>query len=100
MTGKQTKKKSFKRRLLRLLIPAALIAYGAAVIVDMQIGVSQKQRELENIRARVESQRLDNAELERMLTMGLDEEYIERYARDYLGYVSPDQQVFIDISGS
>jgi len=100
MQKKQGKPKTRKKRLLRSLLIAVAIAYGAFMLVEMQINLTQKKQELDSIRGRVETQRLANAELERELTMGLDEEYIERYARDYLGYVAPDQRVFIDISGS
>ena len=47
-----------------------------------------------------EEQRIANKELERMLSDGTEEEYIERIAREKLGYAYPEEQVLIDISGS
>ena len=35
-----------------------------------------------------------------MLSDGTEEEYIERIAREKLGYAYPEEQVLIDISGS
>lgn len=96
--AKETKK-SRKNLLLRLVMPV-LAAYAVVTLVDMQINLGQKNRELEELAAQVEAQRLANKELELELVTELDDDYIERYARDYLDYVAPDERVFIDISGS
>lgn len=41
-----------------------------------------------------------NKELERILSDGTEEEYIERIAREQLGFAYPEEQVLVDISGS
>ena len=47
-----------------------------------------------------EEQRIANKELERILSDGTEEEYIERIAREQLGFAYPEEQVLVDISGS
>ncbi|MBQ0110723.1 MAG: septum formation initiator family protein [Oscillospiraceae bacterium] len=51
--------------------------------------LSQKQEELQNTNAHIE-------ELQKMLDNGDEQEFIEKAARERLGYVYPDEQVFID----
>jgi cell division protein FtsB len=99
MTPAKEKKKSRKSILLRLIVPV-LAVYAVVVLVDMQVTLSQKKLERDELRQQHEVQRLENKELERQIAAGVDEDYIERFARDNLDYVSPDQRVFIDISGS
>ena len=41
----------------------------------------------------------ENTELQRLYSAGESDEYIERIARDRLGYVAPDERIFIDMSG-
>jgi cell division protein FtsB len=99
MAQKPEKTKSRKSLLLRLIL-AFLAIYAVVALVDMQITLVQKKQELVELESKAEAQRLANKDLERELTADPDEDYIERYAREYLDYVAPDERVFIDISGS
>ena len=40
----------------------------------------------------------ENKEVERLLAMSADKDYIERIARERLGYAYPDEKVYIDSS--
>lgn len=93
------KKKNGKNIILRICI-FAFVVYAAVQLVDMQITLGNRRQELEELRVRYETQRLANKDLERQLAQGVDEEYIERTAREKLEFVAPDERVYIDISGS
>jgi len=69
-------------------------------LIDMQINMATRRRQLVELEQRVETQRIANRELERQLEQGMDEQYIERIARERLGFVAPNETVYIDISGS
>jgi len=69
-------------------------------LIDMQINMAARRRQLVELEQRVETQRIANRELERQLEQGMDEQYIERIARERLGFVAPNETVYIDISGS
>jgi len=64
------------------------------------MSLGARKQELSELQVRLETQRLANKDLERQLAEGVDEEYIERVARERLEYVAPDETVFIDVSGS
>jgi len=66
----------------------------------MQINLANRRRQLIELEQRVEIQRIANKELERQLAQGMDQMYIERIARERLGFIDPDETVYIDISGS
>ena len=93
------KKKSQNSIVLRICI-FAFVVYAAVQLVDMQITINDRRQEYAELALRLEAQRLINKELERKLSEGADEEYIERVAREKLEYVAPDEWVYRDISGS
>ena len=65
----------------------------------MQVEVTTKRRQLDSIEREIYRQELENAEIKRVLDGGTDREYIERVAREKLGYAYPDEKIFIDRSG-
>jgi cell division protein FtsB len=97
------RKKIRKSMVLRLCV-FAIVVYAVVMIVDMQMTLTEQQRQLGSLAETYEFQRLENKELERQLERqaedGMDREYIERIARDEFDYVYPDERVFKDISGS
>lgn len=95
----EKQKKGRKSYILRLCM-VVIVAYAAVSLIDMQVTLSARAQERDELQQRVETQRIANKELERQIAAGVDEEYIERVARDKLDYVYPDERVFVDISGS
>ena len=85
--------------ILRICI-FAFVVYAMVHLIDMQISTVSRRRQLVELEQRVEAQRIANRELERQLAQGMDEQYIERIARDRLGFIAPGETVYIDISGS
>ncbi len=96
---KKSQRRPSKSLILRLCVLAFAI-YAAVTLVDMQVEIQTRKQMLDDMRKTVEVQRLANKELARQLAEGMNEEQIERIAREQLDFVYPDQKVFIDISGS
>jgi cell division protein FtsB len=82
------------------LIVLCFVAYVAISLIGMQLEVTAKRRRLTEILHSIAQQELVNDETRRILSNGTDKEYIERIARDQLGYAYPDEKIFIDRSGS
>lgn len=97
-TGKVKKKKKLSGILFRLCIAAAAV-YLVVSFVDGQLQVANKQRELAEITARLEAQEETNRELQRLMDSDDEDAYIERMAREQLGYAKPYERVFIDLTG-
>lgn len=94
------KRRKRKTSLLVRLSVFGFVLYVAVTLIGMQMEVTTKRQELLALQQSVEQQKQINAETERMLVLGEDEEYIERVARDELGYAYPDEKILIDQSGN
>lgn len=98
MTQKKRKKMRFTALALRVgLVCVAL--YLVAMLVSTQVEIVAKRQQLNDATQRVETQQAQNMELQRTLDTDNEEAYIERVAREKLGYALPDERVFIDMSG-
>lgn len=62
--------------------------------------LNESRKELDALKAQYATEQNDIDELRAMLEDGSEAKIIEKAARERLGYVYPDEQVFIDISGN
>lgn len=95
-----SKRKKRKANWLVRFFMLCFVGYVAVSLIGMQVEVTSKRRELLALQQSVEQQKRINAETQRLLNGEDDEEYIERVARDKLGYAYPDEKIFIDRSGN
>ena len=68
-------------------------------LVFAQIDIVSKRQQLENLTQQVAAQEAANTELQRTLDSGDEAAYMERIARDKLGYVLPGEHIYVDMSG-
>ena len=73
------------------------IAYLAISLVNAQFELMTKKQELSNIQTQKDRLDLEVADTRSLLEEGQDEVYIERIARERLGYANPGEKVYIDI---
>ncbi len=93
--GSQSKRR--KKPSLFTLVMLILCAYLLVSIVTTRIEIYREKKTADIIERKIAETRLANDEIERMMTDG-ESEYIERVARDKLGYASIDERVYIDIN--
>ena len=96
MKNKNRKNKSV---LLRVLILGVCV-YMIATLSGLWNTLNRSRKELENLKAEYAEEQNDIEELRAMLEDGSQSQIIEKAARERLGYIYPDEQVFIDISGN
>ena len=58
------------------------------------------EQQILDITQACEDQRIANKDIERLIVMGEDEEYVERIAREKLDYGYPNEHVYVDVSGN
>lgn len=95
--------KTSSKRKKSIILELAIVAVAVYVIVSLvqlQVQISEADRKCEEVSAAYENQQLENSELQRLLENGNEEEYIERVAREQLGFVKPDEKVFYDVAGN
>ena len=73
-----------------------LLVYFASVIVGDVRAIRAQQRELEALNIQIRRQQAINDELTRLIKSGTLEEQLERVAREKLGYIRPDERIYID----
>lgn len=85
-----------------ILTLALLLAVGYFVIsfISAQLEIREKEKQAAEIRAQVEQQQAENERLQAVVDGGDEKQYIERVAREKLGYVMPDEKVYYDITPS
>lgn len=99
MMKMKTSRKRKKSIILELAVVAVAV-YFVASYVQVQVQINQASQKCDEISAVYDEQQLENKELQRLLDSGSEEEYIERIAREQLGYVKPDEKVFYDVAGN
>lgn len=92
-------KKQNKSFLLRLLILGACV-FVIATLVDLWSTLNKSRADLSALKEQYSAEQNDIDELKVLLEDGSQSKVIEKAARERLGFVYPDEQVFIDISGN
>lgn len=90
-----TKEKMKKSKVLRLAL-LAFVGYVAVSFIIVQVDISKRKESLEAVEQELAQQEYLNEEMQSILDSGTDTEYIMRMAREKLGFVFPDERVFID----
>lgn len=93
------KKRKNKSILLRIMILGVCV-YMLATLSGLWNTLNESRKELDTLKAQYAAEQNDIDELRAMLEDGSEAKIIEKAARERLGYVYPDEQVFIDISGN
>lgn len=93
--------KKSKRNFIVTLAVLALVGFFVISLIRLQIDIRQNEEELSSITESISEQMAANDSVERALDEENEEEYMERIAREKLGYVMPDERVYVDAaSGS
>lgn len=93
------KPKKNKSVILRLLILGVCI-YMTVTLAGLWSSLGESRAELARLEQQLEEEQNDIEELRALLKSESNTQLIEKAARERLGYIYSDEQVFIDISGS
>ena len=94
-------KKEKKSFLLRFAI-LVFAVYAAVALVNQQMQISEKKRQLADLKQQIKIQEIKNEDLKHSLSSGsgVSDEYIERVVREGLDYAKPGERVFVNIAGN
>ena len=87
----------FKKIRLRSLIFVFAILYLTVSLISAQFELMTKKQEYENIVSQRERLEMEVAETRALLEEGESDVYIERIARERLGYANPGETVYVDV---
>ncbi|MBQ1596972.1 MAG: septum formation initiator family protein [Clostridia bacterium] len=95
--SKSVVKRSNKSFILTLAT-VAILGYFVISLVSLQFQINEKTKEVETARQTLASAQAENAELKELAQEEDEKTYMERIARDVLGYVLPGESVYYDVS--
>ncbi len=95
---REKKKNTFSKIAIRLT-GAVFFIYAVVSLVTMQIQISNKKNQLEQVQANIAQQQKTNDEYKALNNEENLREYVERIAREKFGYVYPDERIIYEIAG-
>ena len=95
------KRKNKPRRsfILKILILGVCV-YMVITLTNLWAKLSESEKQLDSLKAEYNNYQNDIEELKVMLKGESNSQIIEKAARERLGYIYSDEQVFVDISGN
>ena len=91
----KTKRTNF---LVTLVVTVVLVSICIA-LVDIYAQINEKQQQLDVLNRQIYEQTQENLDSQRLLSEEDEETYIEKYAREKLGFARPEERVFYSITG-
>ena len=85
-----------------IILRLGIFVFAVFMVISMgrlQVELVQKKDQLNAAKNQLEATELKIAELQNLLENGEESDFIERVARERLGYVYSDEEVYTDISG-
>ena len=94
MSAAQKKKKTYSTILTVAF--AALVCYFVIAFIGLQSDIREQKEQIADINAQADVQSADNRELNNLLNDSDLDSYVERIAREELGYGFPDERGYYD----
>ncbi len=91
-------KKKRKRSFIVSFCIIALFAYFAISLITIHNSINSTKAEITAVKQSCEQQVAENERLRAYVDGGEIDEYVEKVARDELGYVKPGEHVYYDVS--
>lgn len=78
---------------------ACFASYAVYTLVTLGMAITDKENAVQQLQTQIEQQQIENAELEDMVKNGVNEDYIEKIAREKLELVYPNERIFVGQDG-
>ena len=84
---------------IKIIAVICAVAYLSVSLISAQFDLMTKKQQLAILETQQQKLQLETQDIERMLEFEDEEDYIERIARQRLGYANPNEKIFKDIQG-
>ena len=95
---RRRKKKTLLGGVFRLFFVLLLLSMLAAYISN-QVSIRSKKAELQTLQEKVDQQKTQNEEMQRILS-GDSDDVTEWVARDSYNYAAANERIFVDVTGN
>ncbi len=90
------KKRYVVKPRLKIFLALLALGYFGLSLLKQEIKLNQQNEEIQGLREQIAQTEDTNAELERLIQFTESEEYIEKVARERLGWVKKGEIIFIE----
>ncbi len=97
MTNNKRKKKNIRKVAVRVLF-IGIILYSGYTLISQQITLVKSQKTKQECEDMISQAKGEQARLQEELGLVETDEYKEQKARELLGYVKPDERIYIDVT--
>ncbi len=97
MTKNKSKKMNIRKALVRVLFVGVLL-YAAYTLLSQQIALVKSDKAKEEYENMISEAESEKARLSEELSLVETDEYKEQKARELLGYIRPDERIYIDVT--
>ena len=94
------KRKNKNKSLILRVLVLGVCVYMIVTLLNLWGTLNQSREKLNSLQAEYETEQNDIEELREILKDDSNTQIIEKAARERLGYIYSDEQVFLDISGN
>ncbi len=97
MEKKKRKKLNIRKISVRILFISVLV-YSGYTLLNQQILMVQKEKAAAECETMISDAKGEQARLEEELSLVETDEYKEQKARELLGYIKPEERIYIDVT--
>ena len=91
--------KAKRENILVTIVVAVVLVAICVALADIFAQINEKQNQLDSLTHQINEQTQENLDSQRLLSEEDEETYIEKYAREKLGFARPEERVFYSITG-
>lgn len=91
--------KAKRSNVLVTLVVAVVLVSICIALIDIYMQINEKQNQLDSLNRQINAQAQENLDSQKLLSEEDEEKFIEKYAREKLGFARPDERVFYSITG-
>ena len=84
---------------LKYIAVTAAVIYLSVSLIGAQFDLMIKKQELASLEQQKDRLELETNDIQRILEIEDQDEYVERIARQRLGYANPNEKIYKDIQG-
>ena len=96
--AEQTKKEKKRTSFLTMLVIFVLLALLGVELVHIRTQIAAAEDEQQALQTKLDAAKQENDALSSALEKADDPEFLQELARDQLGYVTPGEKTFYDVS--
>ena len=84
-----------RKSILFRIIIACFVCYVIYTAINLAVSITEKEKIAASLDEQIAQQEIENAELKDMTENGVNQEYLERIAREKLGLAYPNERIFV-----